>query len=152
MANLALNRPRRSRFASPLQFPFKPILLAAHLPAQPNYGDNSQSAWYCTTSRRAFSCILLARDVAFLHKHSSQIAAWWTWTVQGKPTIHDGVKWPTHACSRVLVPLIQVLVIFYFSLQLHIEEWMTGVAGRPDIWPKLFLLFYAMQLKQKFEK
>jgi hypothetical protein len=40
MANLALNHPRRSRFASPFQLTFEPILLAAHLLAQPNYGDN----------------------------------------------------------------------------------------------------------------
>jgi hypothetical protein len=42
MANLAVNRPRRSRFASPLQLSFEPILLAAHLLAQPNYGDNKK--------------------------------------------------------------------------------------------------------------
>jgi hypothetical protein len=41
MANPALNRPRRSRFASPLQLTLKPILLAAHLLAQLNYGDNT---------------------------------------------------------------------------------------------------------------
>jgi hypothetical protein len=41
MTNLALNRPLRSRFASPLQLSFEPILLAAHLLAQPNYGDSS---------------------------------------------------------------------------------------------------------------
>jgi hypothetical protein len=41
MANLALNRPRRSRFANPLQLFFKPILLAFHLLVQPNYGDNT---------------------------------------------------------------------------------------------------------------
>jgi hypothetical protein len=40
MANLALNRPRRSRFASPLKLRFEPILLATHLLAQLNYGDN----------------------------------------------------------------------------------------------------------------
>jgi hypothetical protein len=41
MANLALNRPRWSQFASPLQLSFEPILFAAHLLAQPNYGDNT---------------------------------------------------------------------------------------------------------------
>jgi hypothetical protein len=38
---LALNRPHRSRFASPLQLSFEPILLVALLLAQPNYGDNT---------------------------------------------------------------------------------------------------------------
>jgi hypothetical protein len=41
MANLALNCPHRSRFASVLQLSFEPILLAAHLLAQLNYDDNT---------------------------------------------------------------------------------------------------------------
>jgi hypothetical protein len=41
MANLALNCPRRGRFASPLQLSFEPILLAAHLLTQLNYDDNN---------------------------------------------------------------------------------------------------------------
>jgi hypothetical protein len=54
MANLALNRPRRSRFASPLQLSFEPILIVAHLLAQPNYGDNN----FIKTSLYEWSLIL----------------------------------------------------------------------------------------------
>jgi hypothetical protein len=58
MANLALNRPRRSRFASLLQLFFEPILLAAHLLAQPNYGDNTSSVIMISRNfGKAFFCI-----------------------------------------------------------------------------------------------
>jgi hypothetical protein len=50
MANLTLNRPRKDRFASPLQLSFEP----AHLLPQPNYTDNSCLRG-CRTSRSVSS-------------------------------------------------------------------------------------------------
>jgi hypothetical protein len=52
MANLALNCPRKSRFANPLQLCFEPILLAAHLLAQPNYGDNTCSPGFSNSNSK----------------------------------------------------------------------------------------------------
>jgi hypothetical protein len=70
--------------------------------------------------------------------------------VQERPSIHDGVKWLAHARSRVLAPLIKVLGSSALPVA---APW-----PRDDNWGRLayhlaeiFDLFYAMQMRQKFE-